>query len=392
MATTKVGIYRSYHGPIPIDSSGRPLPESEWPKKRAHSWVVRWFGADGERYSRSCETRKEADRLAEEKQAQVRDGKSSEPQKLTLKEFGKMYMRIRTDLTERSREEHERAIRYLRERFGDGRMLHTIGPLDARQFVAWYRTRKVKDRSRKAKGDGKPVSPSTVNKVMRECRRIFREAVDCELLRSNPFARIRQEKVAQVPWHHVTPEEFQRLMDRAPSARWEGLLSLAYCCGLRLGEILNLTWDDVDFQAARLRVVAKRGGAAEDWSPKDKDLRVVPLPKPAAVALTRLKLAAPNEQIYVVVRASGPQAGQRMHRKNIWRDFDAIRRGAKVPPCCMHDLRRSYCTNLARAMPMHVVQELAGHSDIRTTRRYYVSVQPELLDEARRAVERSLAC
>ena len=40
----------------------------------------------------------------------------------------------------------------------------------------------------------------------------------------------------------------------------------------------------------------------------------------------------------------------------------------------------------------NVVQELAGHSDIRTTRRYYVSVQPELLDEARRAVERSLAC
>ena len=121
-------------------------------------------------------------------------------------------------------------------------------------------------------------------------------------------------------------------------------------------------------------------------------MRVVPLPKPAAVALTRLKLAAPKEQLYVVVRASGPQAGQRMERNNTWRDFDAIRRGVKLPPCSIHDLRRSFCTNLARAMPMHVVQELAGHSDIRTTRRYYVSVQPELLDEARRAVERSLAC
>ena len=39
---------------------------------------------------------------------------------------------------------------------------------------------------------------------------------------------------------------------------------------------------------------------------------------------------------------------------------------------------------------MHVVQELAGHSDIRTTRRYYVKVEPELLDAARRAVEASL--
>lgn len=383
MATTRVGVYRSYHGPIPIDSSGRPLPKGEWPKKRAHSWVVRWFNSDGQRYSRSFDTRKEADRLAEEKQAQVRDGKSSEPQKITLKEFGKMYMRIRTDLTERCREEHERAIRFLRERFGDARRLDSITPLDARQFVAWYRARKVK---------GKRISPSTVNKVMRESRRIFREAVDCEFLRSNPFDGIRQEKVAQVAWHHVTPEEFQRLMDRAPSARWQAMISLAYCCGLRLGEILNLTWEDVDFKAAVVRVVAKRGGAAEDWMPKDKDMRLVPLPKPAAVALTRLKLAAPKEQVYVVVRASGPQAGERMHRKNTWRDFDAIRRGVKLPPCSIHDLRRSFCTNLSRAMPMHVVQELAGHSDIRTTRRYYVSVQPELLDEARQAVEKALAC
>jgi len=36
---------------------------------------------------------------------------------------------------------------------------------------------------------------------------------------------------------------------------------------------------------------------------------------------------------------------------------------------------------------MHIVQELAGHSDIRTTRQYYVKVRPELLDRARKAVD-----
>ena len=33
MATTKVGIYRSYYGPIPTDNAGQPLPESEWLKR-----------------------------------------------------------------------------------------------------------------------------------------------------------------------------------------------------------------------------------------------------------------------------------------------------------------------------------------------------------------------
>lgn len=91
--------------------------------------------------------------------------------------------------------------------------------------------------------------------------------------------------------------------------------------------------------------------------------------------------------MYVFVIGKGPNAGQRMKRQNVWRDFQAIRRRAGVTPCCVHDLRRSYCTNLSASVPIHVVQELAGHSDIRTTRRFYVKVQPELLETARRVVE-----
>ncbi|HVP11636.1 MAG TPA: hypothetical protein VMV94_10660 [Phycisphaerae bacterium] len=39
---------------------------------------------------------------------------------------------------------------------------------------------------------------------------------------------------------------------------------------------------------------------------------------------------------------------------------------------------------------MHVVPELAGHSDILTTRRYYVQVEPELMKAACRVVETAL--
>ncbi len=79
--------------------------------------------------------------------------------------------------------------------------------------------------------------------------------------------------------------------------------------------------------------------------------------------------------------------GKQIKRQNTWRDFQVIRRKAGVPNCSLHDLRKSYCTNLAGSIPMHVVQELAGHSDIRTTRQYYVKVRPELLEKARRAVD-----
>ena len=208
MATAKVGIYRSYYGSIPKNSSGKPLPKCEWPKKRPHSWVVRWFGYDGQRYSRSCTTRKEAERLAEEKQKDVRVGQSDEPRKLTLKEFGDMYLSIRTDLTERCIVEHKRVIRFLRERPGDNRPIQRVTPLDARSFIAWYRKRQVR---------GVPLTPATVNKVLRECRRIFREAVDCHFIKSNPFDGMRPLKVGESPWHFVTPVEFHALMDATDS-------------------------------------------------------------------------------------------------------------------------------------------------------------------------------
>ena len=56
---------------------------------------------------------------------------------------------------------------------------------------------------------------------------------------------------------------------------------------------------------------------------------------------------------------------------------------AGVDRTTIHDLRRSALTNWARVLAAPVVMELAGHSDIKTTLRYYVSIQRSDLDQAR---------
>ena len=87
MAIEKVGIYRKYYGKVPTDKSGKALPKSSWPKKRAFSWAVRWFSSDGKRYSKSFKTRKEAERYAETKQTDCRLGKTDLPQSVNVKQF-----------------------------------------------------------------------------------------------------------------------------------------------------------------------------------------------------------------------------------------------------------------------------------------------------------------
>ena len=166
------------------------------------------------------------------------------------------------------------------------------------------------------------------------------------------------------------------------------MTTLGYCCSLRLGEVLNLTWTDVDFERSRVRVVRKNASEHHStWTPKDKDMRIVPLPDQAVSVLAELQLAATDGQEYVFVNGKGPAKGSRVKRQNVWRDFQAIREKAGIPKCSFHDLRKSYCTNLAGAVPLHVVQELAGHAVIRTTRRHYLKVRDEQIDSARCALE-----
>lgn len=383
MAIEKVSISRKYHGKVPLDDAGEPLPRRAWPQKRPHRWAVRWFASDGTRYSRSFRTRKEAERFAEQKQADVRDGAGDEPRPITLKEFTKVYLGLRGDISEGTRTEHARTLRYLAEHFGEQRLLGSIRPLHARQFISWYRQRKHRKRC---------PAPATVNKLVRECRRIMREAVDCDLLRKNPFVGIRQEKVGEPGWQFVSPEHFRALLAASPSLRWRAMITLGYCCGLRQGEILNLTWNDIDFDAASVRVVRKSAtDTVKAWTPKDKDLRVVPLPEAALNVLTELHLHAGERQVYVCVNSKGPAIGDRLQRQNLPREFRALRRRAGVPKCTFHDLRKSFCTNLAGHVPLHVVQELAGHADIRTTRKHYLQVRAEQVNAARRALNEMMS-
>lgn len=118
MATEKVGIYRKYHGRVPIDKSGRPLPKSEWPRARPFSWAVRWFGSNGIRFSKIFKSRREADRYAETKQAEVRVGKGEQPRAVTLAEFARVYLDSRGDLAPMTRVEYERALRFLMDFLG----------------------------------------------------------------------------------------------------------------------------------------------------------------------------------------------------------------------------------------------------------------------------------
>jgi integrase len=392
MAIEKIGIYRKYHGAVPTDESGKPLPQSEWPKKRAFRWAVRWFGSDGKRYSRSFATRKEAENFAETKQPDIRNGKADQPKAITLEAFAAEHGRImRGQIAPATLWDQMRALRMFMEHVGKNISLKSVSPKDAESFVA----------ARLASG----VKATTANKDIRTLKRIFNLAIEPRGYLSaecNPFRKIKQRKISPKPVRYVTPKEFQALVDSTTDMWWKTFLSVAYTTAARTGELLNLMWADVDFEMGWIRIVSKEAdGDLQGWEPKDHEGRVLPVPAGVIQMLADLQATSAEGCPYVFIPAWRWKHIQEAKGKGRWNDeqtlmnnlhrrFGTIRKRAGVAKCTLHDFRRSCITNWAKVLPIHVVQKLAGHSDIKTTRLYYLAVEENDLEKARQVQEKIL--
>ena len=85
MAIEKVGVYRKWLEPVP-KKKGKPIPKSEWPKRRRYCWIVRWYGTNGKKYGKLFKTRKEAEKNALDLQNRVNLGRADKLQNITMKE------------------------------------------------------------------------------------------------------------------------------------------------------------------------------------------------------------------------------------------------------------------------------------------------------------------
>jgi len=360
MANKRVGVYRKYLEAVPVDSSGQPLAKSSWPKKRSFCWVARWFSGEGKRPSRSFRTKRQAQLFAAQKQAQIQDAQTAGLTAISLRGFHIEHKELtQGNVAPRTLALHLATLGSLAGFLGWDRPLPTIGPRDIERFRA----------GRLSTG----ISAGTANKDLTVLKRLFNLAILRGYLRkgANPCDGVPKLKIGSVRKDIIRPEIFTGIYNCTDDAFWRAFLVTLYTAGLRLREATNLTWCDIDFESYQLHITRKKAaGLVQAWMPKDHQMRMIPLP-------------AKTINLLAVWRA-----GQDL-LNNLLKRFQRLCRRAVSRPPTLHDLRRTCITNWAGQLPIHVVQQLAGHSDMRTTQRYYLSVQPQDLDKAR-AIQASL--
>ncbi|MGO9640495.1 MAG: tyrosine-type recombinase/integrase [Candidatus Acidiferrales bacterium] len=185
------------------------------------------------------------------------------------------------------------------------------------------------------------------------------------------------------PGRFFTAEQARSILALA-SEPWHTIFALAAMTGLRPGEVLGLSLDDLDFEQ-RLILVRRSAWRRHLISPKSsRSVATVPMPGPLAEVLTNyLASWRPNEKrLLFSNRRGNPYSENKVVQHRLWPILDAL----SIPRCGRHAFRHLHASLLVSsgASPK-VAQSQLRHADVNTTMRAYAHV---LGSEQRDAAEK----
>jgi site-specific recombinase XerD len=212
------------------------------------------------------------------------------------------------------------------------------------------------------------AAPATVARKLAAIRGLYGFLVRTERAGANPAELVSSPKLAEKLPSVLSVEQMRSLLERIPAStplelRDRAMLELAYSCGLRCEEIVNLDVDAVSFENEQVRVLGK--GSKE---------RILPIGEPAQRALQRYlqkgrrALATDPREKALFLSKSGRRLSNSdvTRRLGLWTREAALAAG--VSP---HSLRHSFATHLLEGgADLRTIQELLGHASISTTQVY----------------------
>jgi integrase/recombinase XerD len=203
-------------------------------------------------------------------------------------------------------------------------------------------------------------SPQTINLALNAVKFLYVEVLKDPQKIDVKFAK-RNKKLPIV----LSRAEIEKIIEATVNSKYKLMISLGYACGLRVSEVVHLRVADLDIDELIVHLKGAKG----------KKDRISVLPEKLKNDL-RNSIAGKHANDYIFVSNRGgtltTTSLQKMFRKSLTK--------AKVnKPATFHSLRHSFATHLLEnGTDVRYVQELLGHSNIRTTQIYTQVTNPKL--------------
>ena len=257
----------------------------------------------------------------------------------------------KADLKPESIKKLNRTAELLKEYFTETAHLDAITPNEAKDWRAWLAAR--------------GLAEATVRLHCRNAKSMLTEAVERELIDSNPFRKLTSRSIAGTTDRYVTPADTAKIIEEAPSVAWRTLIGLARYAGLRTpSETHILRWADIRWDEARMSVYAPKTERYEQHR-----RRLVPI-VPKLMRILQDAFDAADEGAELVLPLS---------RNNLHRTIDCIieRAGLSEIRRPFQVMRGSCDTEWKQHLPGYAVDRWLGHSkDVSES--HYLSLPDEL--------------
>jgi integrase len=232
------------------------------------------------------------------------------------------------------------------------------------------------------------LAPSTTRGLVGLLRSVYAAAVLDRLVASSPVVRITLPRVERPRVVPLTVDQVRDLAAAMPD-RYRAMVITQAGLGLRIGELLALRTDDVDFLRRTVRVEWQfTGGSTVRTEPKTpRSRRTVPAPQVVLDALAEHLAAHPSgADGTVFTTATGRPLSHTYYGHTLFRRAVAT---AGVPAgTTSHDLRHHFASLLLAAGESVVaVAERLGHEDASLVLTTYGHLMPDSEDRTRRAID-----
>lgn len=306
--------------------------------RRGRKWYADFYdGKARVQVSTGTANRREAEKFLALRLSEIERGEFVKPAKITLAELGQQYMDF-AKANKRSWLRDQQILAHLNGAFGT-MLLPEITALPIERYKL---------------GRLKAVSPATVNRELAGLKRLFNLAEDWGLFRGrNPVKGVRFLDENNLKLRTLTEAEETALLSSC-SPYLQDLVIFALNTGLRLGEILNLKWEEVDIDKGILRMMVRKTRRMLELPLNDKALSVV------------RGWHGVRKCQYVFYN---PETGGQW--KDLWLGLKKSCRKAGIEDVTWHTFRHTFASRLnGNGADLVTVKELLGHADIKTTMRY----------------------
>ena len=219
------------------------------------------------------------------------------------------------------------------------------------------------------------LSPASVRLAYKVLHMALEKAVELDYIPRNPAARCELPRLDQKEIHPLDDQQVAALLATAKGGSLEYLITVALFTGLRLSELLGLTWDAVDFQRGTIHVnkqLARMEHRAAGLfiSPKSGRARTITAAPSAMAALKHQQARQAEMQLRVGPMWANPYGlvftsalGGPLEHWNAENGFKRIATAAGLEGVRFHDTRHTYAVNAIRAGDdIKTIQGNLGHA------------------------------